>query len=334
MRVTVSDVDDWVVVAELDTGLPPFTLAGTTIRPSLTCHDDVLVTGLDWLAIHHGEVAMLIHSPEHYFEKAYLAKSGVAQALCRSGESIEATLGTVREVPGESILIGGSPNHYHWLVDYLPRLLMARRCMALPRLLIHRPTVVQVEALALLGIHEWEAVESHESVRCERLWIPSLLARNTVAHPAVPALLRSAFVPLAQGPRRSIFLSRADASSRRLVNESALMAALPEFEPHVLGELSFQQQVDLFGSCGTLLAVHGAGMANVVFCPRGARVCEIFTPQHKVTSMQMLSAVSGCRHEFVVARNVSLGGDGRPLLGDWEVDVQAARAALETHPQP
>lgn len=328
MRVTVSDLDDWDVVAELDTGLPAFSLAGNTIRPSLTCHDDVLVTGLDWLPIRHGEVALQVHSPDHYFDKAYLAKAGIAQVLRRTPDGIHATPGIVRDLPGDSILIGGLQNHYHWLVDHLPRLLLARQHMTLPRVLLHRPTAVQAESLALLGIEAWETVDVDESVRCERLWIPSLLARNTVAHPAVPALLRRAFPPRARLPRRSIYLSRRDATSRRLINEEALLRALPELEVHVLSELSFQQQVDLFASCDTILAAHGAGMANVVFCSPGARIYEIFTPLHKVTSMQILSAVAGCRHEFVPARNVSLGADGRPLLGDWEVDVQAAFTAL------
>lgn len=327
MQVKVTDLDDWDVEIEMDTGLLPSTIAGVTISPSLTCHADVLVTGRDWLPIRGGEVALLIHSPDDYFDKPYLARSGAEQALRRTPQGVEATLGTVRDLPGESILIGGVPNHYHWLVDYLPRLLMARRCMKLPRVLINRPSVIQLQSLTLLGIEEWECVDPGESVRCERLWIPSLLARQTVVHPEVPAMLKQAFPASEAGRRRSIYLSRRDASSRRIVNEAALLAALPDFETHVASGLSFQQQIDLFASCDRLLAAHGAGMANVVFCPPGARVYEFYTPLHQVTSMQILSIVSGAMHTFVPARNVTLGADGRPLLGDWEADIDAALAA-------
>lgn len=328
MQVTVTDLDNWDVEGELDTGLQPFTVAGVTISPSLTCHADVLVTGRDWLPIRGGEVALLIHSPDDYFDKPYLVRSGTEQVLRRTPQGAEANLGTVRELPGESILVGGVANHYHWLVDYLPRLLMARRCMRLPRLLINPPSVIQAQSLDLLGIRDWEIVHPSESVRCERLWIPSLLARQTVVHPEVPAMLRQAFPASKAARRRSLYLSRRDAASRRIVNEPALLAALPDFELHAAGDLSFQQQVDLFASCERLLAAHGAGMANVVFCPPGARVFEIYTPLHQVTSMKILSILSGAMHDFVPARNVTFGADGRPLLGDWEVDIEAAVAVI------
>ena len=81
MQVRVGEVDDWDVEAQLDTGMPDFTLAGTTIRPSLKLQDHVLVTRCDWLQIKQGEVALMTHSPDASFNKHYLTTSGIQQAL-------------------------------------------------------------------------------------------------------------------------------------------------------------------------------------------------------------------------------------------------------------
>jgi hypothetical protein len=320
VKVTIAELDDWNVEEEVFTGLDVFTLAGEALAPSLTRHRDVVVTGRDWLPIKDGEVALLVHSPAAYFEKKH-----AVQDLIATPQGVRAHTGPIRDLCGTSILIGGSQNHYHWLVDYLPRLLMARQVMPLPRILLHEPTAVQRESLARVGVDRWETVQPGESVRCEDLWIPSLLARNTVAHPAVPALLRAAFPADSTGPKRKVYFSRRDATSRALVNEAELIAAVPSYETHIATGLDFQQQVNLFASAHSVLAVHGAGMANMVFCAPGSRVYEIFTPLHKVSSMYFLAKVSGLKHQFVPARNVTVGADGRPLLGTWEVDIDAVR---------
>lgn len=321
MRVAVTDFDDWDIEEQLDTGLPVFKAGGRKITPSLTRHRDVIVTGLDWLPVQNGEVALLVHSPDLYFFK------NRKQSLRKVSGDIEADLGTVRDLPGTSILIGGSTNYYHWLIDHLPRLLLARRLIDLPRILINRPTQFQRESLAMVGVIEWEEVGEDESVRCEDLWIPKGLAVSTVPHPAIIAMLREAFPPTTELPRRKLYLSRRDATTRNLTNEAELIRLIPDFQVVTTTGMTFQRQIDLFASADEVLAVHGAGMANVTFCRPGALVREIFTPLQKVTSMQFLSVLGGLRHEFISAKNVNLSS-WDPLLGDLEVDFAALKATL------
>lgn len=325
MQVVVTELDDWDVEEELDTGIPAFRGAGQEIRPSLTRHRDVIVTGRDFIPIKNGSAALLVHSPEAYFEKKRV------QALRQASDGVVATTGPVRRISEPAILIGGSTNYYHWLIDNVPKILMARQVMVLPKLLINRaPSTFQIDTLSLLGVTEWEEVDPDESVRCDDLWIPSGLARSTVAHSVIPKMLRSAFPPTEKLPPRKIYLSRRDAESRRLVNEATLLEVLEDHEVCVASGMRFQEQVNRFASAETFVAAHGAGMTNMVFCQPGSTVYEIFTPLHQVTSMRFLAAVSGLRHHFIPARNVTWGADGRPLLGDWEVDVAAAKHAIQS----
>jgi capsular polysaccharide biosynthesis protein len=322
--VKIADLDDWTVEAEIDTGLPTLKTRTACIAPSLTLHRDVVVTGLDWLPIKGGEVALLIHSPAHYFTKV-----GIRQALSRDGDAIRAHPGPVRELEGTSLLVGGVDHLYHWLVDYLPRLLMAKRVMpALPRILINRPGRIQIESLRRIGVHEWEEVGDDESVRCETLWIPSMLANTTIPHPAIVPMLRKALPPSSGLPRRSIYLSRRDAATRNLVNETELEAQLHGFETHLAAHLTLQQQIDLFASADRLVAVHGNGMTNQIFCRPGIQVFEIAVAEHRVTSMQCLALACGHTHRFVDAAVAVKAQSARELLGQWKVDLHSVRQAM------
>lgn len=293
------------------------------LDPKVTRHRGVLVTGRDFLPIQHQRVVLDVHTPSIYLGKKRTVKQDVTGGLV-------AELGErVRELPGESLLVGGSTNYYHWLVDHLPRILLAREVMGeLPTILINtKPARFQLESLHLLGISHWEEIAENESVRCDTLWVPARLASTTVAHPAVPVLLREAFCsgPALPGNRK-VYFSRRDAASRRLVNEAELIARLPPgFEVHVPGEMSFPDQVALCQQTSVLLAAHGAALANIAFLPANvARVVELHSAHHRVTSMMMLARAADIQHSFVAAKNVSFGAaDGNPLLGDWESDVEA-----------
>jgi capsular polysaccharide biosynthesis protein len=342
-------LSDWDCAERIDTGLSPFELGGVKLRPILARYRGVTVTGRDWIPIQGDKAALAVHTPEIYFRKQAVHRGRSFSLVKQGPDAVVANLGRTRVLRGVAVLVGGQPNYYHWLVDHLARLLLARRLLGqLPTVLVHEPTASQRDMLDRLGVAHWEPVSADESVVCEDLWIVDGLARMTVAHPEVPRLLREAFPP-SSGPlgTRNSYLSRGDASSRRIVNERDVLDALPGFEMHLTGEMNIQDQVDLFFGSRCYVAAHGAGMTNSVFCRPGSRVVEIFTPLHKASSMQILAMVSGLKHAFAPARNVSVGANGDPLLGDWEVDIgacvrwssaatemRAARRAVPSHCRP
>jgi UDP-2,3-diacylglucosamine pyrophosphatase LpxH len=76
------------------------------------------------------------------------------------------------------------------------------------------------------------------------------------------------------------------------------------------------------------VAVHGNGMTNQLFCRPGTRIYEIAIAEHRVTSMQRLALVCGHAHRFVDAAVAVKGRSNRELLGQWKVDLQSMRHAL------
>ena len=318
MKVTVISHDEWCAGAQ-SCG-PPMPVKGHfTIRPVITEHRNLLVSGVDFLPVQDGRTVLhqTVHTPSLYIDKR--------RALRKEADGLYLHTGTIRELCGRTLVVGGSPNYYHWLVDYLPRLLMARH-VKFDQVLINKPSAFQSETLRYLGVNNTVEIGTDESVLCEEAVLPSLLACTTVAHPMVPQLVRSALKPV-YGDRK-VYLSRQDAASRRIVNEAEMVSVLSRygFERVVASDLTLREQADM--GARSLFAAHGAGMANMLFVPPGGSVFELYTPEHQVTSMAMLARVCGLMHTFIPARNISYGADGNPLLGDWMVDLDAVERAL------
>lgn len=315
--------------------LPPLRIASRLeLVPAITVEHDVLVTGSDFIPIRADGTALLeqaVHTPS-----IFLDKKGRSVGRDAQGNAL-AHPGRVRPCDTPCLLVGGSTNYYHWLVDYLPRLLMADEHMSLAglKLLVNEPLApFQRETLELLGFRSADlmGVAPGESLRVRRLVMPTLLATTTVPHPAVVNMLRAAFPPrqpATASPR--LYLQRQDAPTRRLVNHAALSELLQRHgvATRVPGAMSFQAQVDACAGAQVIVAVHGAGMANTLFCRPGTQVLEISSPERRVTSMALIARQGGLRHRFLDARVVTRGADGNPLLGDWEADLPQLGAALQ-----
>jgi hypothetical protein len=123
----------------------------------------------------------------------------------------------------------------------------------------------------------------------------------------------------ARGLERKIYLTRKAASLRYIENEREIYSILASygFERIEAETLSLQDQIDIFRNTADLIAVHGAGLINMIF-RRGAslRVLELFhwndyLPFHYV----MVAQIFGFQYDAV--RGTS-GSESR--LGGFYID--------------
>ncbi|HUO48841.1 MAG TPA: glycosyltransferase family 61 protein, partial [Acidimicrobiales bacterium] len=206
----------------------------------------------------------------------------------------------------------GVDNYYHFLTDVLPRIELLRRAGHQPdRYLVNRVTRFQVELLDRLGIGDAMVVQSAAvpHLRAERLLVPSVPDSHLRAPPWVTAWLRATLLPDDQGPARRLYVSRGDKpNTRRVENEAEVLAALAPYGFEVIdpGGLSVQEQVRRFAEAELVVAPHGAALTNLVFCPPGAAVIELFPPDYvNVCYWALADTVPGLRYRYLV-------GDGRP----------------------
>lgn len=181
-----------------------------------------------------------------------------------------------------SLLARSSVNFFHFLAEALPRLHLARSLLSnVDHFIVSGfPDSYQARWLALAGVPVAKVVWAgpHAHYRCDQL-----LFTNDLLHDqqptrwnvnAIRAVLGVSLPPSA--PRRHLWISRRSASSRRIAWESQAIAELSGFETVMLEDLDPAHQIALFGEAATIVAPHGAGLANLAFCPPGARVVELF----------------------------------------------------------
>ncbi|MFM6204990.1 glycosyltransferase family 61 protein, partial [Planktothrix sp.] len=120
---------------------------------------------------------------------------------------------------------------------------------------------------------------THHYIQANKIIVPSpnLMYKNVITPQWVCNFLRSAFLPPNIGnitPYRRIYLSREKASYRNVINPDKLFQCLKSlhFESVVLETLSFSEQVELMATASVVVAPHGAGLSNIVFCQPGTKI--------------------------------------------------------------
>ena len=204
----------------------------------------------------------------------------------------------------------GDANYYHFLHDALPRTAVLEQAPGVEpvdRWYVPRRSRFQRELLDLWGIPEDRVVDSTQvaHVRAEALvvpGVPSLVERNP---PWVAKLLRDRLRPpgLERVPGRHLYLTRGTArANRRAVNEAEVLALLRPLGFEVLdaGDLSVAGQIQAFAEADVIVALHGAALANLVFCSPGATLIELFPSGSLVADYwKMASGVPGLEYRYL-----------------------------------
>lgn len=233
--------------------------------------------------IHLGEGVLLLHSSiilDSAFARYRLVTSTVFGALA----------------PGEVPVLKGcyssvwglfASNTFHWIVDCLPRLHSLELATEKPLTLLMpaSATSYQRESLAccLPDGMEVRYMENLGWLQVEEFVFPSYVTLPQFA--ALPPEYSEALRQLVWtrlnlsskvGARRRIYISRRNATHRRVLNETEVTRCLEKwgFESVLLEEMTFQQQVELFYDAEIVVGGHGAGLTNILFS-KSVKIIEL-----------------------------------------------------------
>lgn len=239
---------------------------------------------------------------------------------------------TAARVPeAEHLLHGNCRNYFHWLLDGLGRWSV---CPAapFPCLLPWSGAAFQqagpalVPGLAARGL----TLGPGQAIEVGRLhWAGSLTGAGTQFHPALRRLgdaMRST-VPAADRP--ALYVCRDDVSNRPLRNEAAVTRLCVDRGFHVVRPetLRMADQVALFAGARRIVAPHGAGLANLLFCRPGAKLLELHMDRYVNWCFRRLAATMGVRYGCVIGR--AEPGDGWVHARAWSLDLDRLAAALD-----
>ncbi|RMH11808.1 MAG: glycosyltransferase family 61 protein [Gammaproteobacteria bacterium] len=222
-------------------------------------------------------------------------------------------------------------HYYHWLVDELPRIVGLDHAPEVECLYV--PCAYPDPIFDLVR----NLVPDHIDVRRapgRQQWI---FARRYFHAPALTedycGFLPERFVSRLRevlhdhGTDRSydrkVYISRAGASKRRVLNEDDVIEVLATygFEAVQAEKMSFHDQVRLFAEARHIIGPHGAGLTNMMFA-RQCTVLELF-PGAPFTHYRWLSASLG--HAY----GCLCGPTERGKHDDFDVDLDMLKKKIE-----
>jgi len=136
----------------------------------------------------------------------------------------------------------------------------------------------------------------------------------------------------ASGFGEKLYITRENATRRRVNNEGELWARLEGrgFVKLRLEAMSWREQVAAFAAARVVVAPHGAGLANVVFCRPGTRVVEFFNRSYVNPCFEQWAHTARLDYHAVVpAGEEAVGKERRANREDITADIPSIIAALD-----
>lgn len=219
-----------------------------------------------------------------------------------------------------------STNYYHWLMDALPRLALLDKFPADTGILTSRSlNSFQRETLEILGLAGRCRPTPETHLVLENYYYSSFTAFTGCDNPYALQFLRDKFLGAAaemtHRPEK-IYISRLG-SNRAALNEEELVAILESKGWAIIRteKYTFREQVALFSSAKAVCAIHGAGLTNLLWCPKGCQVLEICASNFLNGCYESIAAYLDLDYRYMV-----FDGDFRCRV---KVDLKSFGAAIE-----
>ena len=313
----------------------------TDLRPVFTQHKhlhdprlqvleftDCIVSRDGFLRLKSGEVLTDI---------AYEAKLPQARKALEQAHANPANIQTIEE---PVILIGGHNNYYHWHLNWMPRIMLADRfedLRALPLLIHAQPADYVLESLKQATGRDASDLKmlTGPAIRLKRAFVPSMFL-NPIHAPFALRGYQHLRRQSAKNAGRRIYISRANAPLRRVINEAEIEAMLRDygFETVVAEDLGYSEQVELFSQASHIVAAHGAGLANILFCSPGVSVIEMFNDYYTKVYWSLAQAIGSTQYRQVRGYGmIPPEGETDEILisknSDFMVDPKVLKAEVE-----
>lgn len=179
---------------------------------------------------------------------------------------------------------GFLPNYYHWFCDALPRINLSKRFFKEKFLLVLPKPFFEAEfvqkSLQAFGISKSNIVilDKREAAKSDLVIFPTWLMGYDQEVIATRDKLINHFkdnLKFNLGER--IFISRKKAAKRKITNQEEVENLMIKygFSIVVMEDLTFEEQISVTHNAKYIVAQHGAGLTNILFCKGDASILEL-----------------------------------------------------------
>ncbi len=210
---------------------------------------------------------------------------------------------------------------YHWMIECLPKIFLVMERERAARFILpsrYRSVAYIQKSLELLGGADVEFMPRFRAARvtgARFVTNTAPLGRGLVHHDGellsamASRMLASLPGSRDRGAGERLFISRARAPRRRIVNEDEIERALTNegFRTVHFEGLSLHDQIRTMVNASAVVSLHGAGLSNMMFMPAGGTVLEV-TGRHinDITYFQLARALG---HEYFYLNGETQGSE-------------------------
>jgi len=198
------------------------------------------------------------------------------------------SLQTIREV-GDLVSLTSrcDTGFFHWMMDSLPKVVIAEVCGFTGNYLIPSPLAAPwaAESLEILGISLDRVVHHTDAdIRARRLFIPTYFSGYNAHHNApfmkiYREAIRQKLQVLPHHVQERVLIARKPGTKvRRIVNQEEVIQTTKAFgfKPLYFEDLSLRDQLQQALSADAILGAHGAGLCHSLFMNERSTIIELF----------------------------------------------------------
>jgi capsular polysaccharide biosynthesis protein len=240
-------------------------------------------------------------------------------------------------------LFASTGNYFHWTINLLPRIDILKKggldIHQIDKFVINQCKYpAQMDAIKILGIPEEKVIFSHHDLhlRAEKLIVPSISRTSIYSI----NFLRQEFLlqdryndyKLLDTPKK-IYIARGNTNRRSVINESEVITVLSQKGFHSLDLTNFSllEQVSLFARAEIIIAPHGAGLTNMVFCNSNTKLIEIFSPHYVNKCFWEISCILGIDYYYILGEKTISKYKQKAIYADENIfiDIDKLTSTLQ-----
>lgn len=226
-------------------------------------------------------------------------------------------------------------NYAHFLNEGLGRLAMLEdvedSLAAADQILVAAPDAISRDLCRRMGVPSDRILEPRRGLvfKTEHLLAPSFPGIRRRYPAWVPEFLRARLGVAGRRGKRRVYLKRK--GIRNIMNESELIPVLDRFGIEMVDSAMQPDPVAYFSDVEFVTGPHGAGYANLVFVPSGAKVLELLPLGQPYPYFYTLAVASG--HEYAClpcpSQRPRAPGEIGPNTSHFEVNPEVFAESLQ-----